>query len=155
MHRKALEIWKELSVENRSAYIGNVADSCYNLGNLYYETRRYKKAEEMHQKALEIREELSVENRSAYIGSVAGSCNNLGNVYYKTEQYKKSENMYKKALHIYAELKELGADEDGTGNVIIIYKNLSVLYRTIGQTREAERIDSIIESIRKDNENES
>ena len=155
MYRKALEIYRELSEENRSAYIGDVADSCNNLGNVYYKTGRYEEAEKLHRKALEIREELSTENRSAYIGRVADSCNNLGNVYYKTEQYKKSENMYKKALHIYAELKELGADEDGTGNVIIIYKNLSVLYRTIGQTREAERIDSIIESIRKDNENES
>ena len=94
-----LDVYKRQ--ENHSAYIGNVAMTCNNLGALYYNTKRYKEVEEMYKEALGIYRELAKENRSAHIGNVADTCNNLGALYYNTKRYKEVEEMCKEALKIY------------------------------------------------------
>ena len=68
-----MEIRRELAETNRDAYIGDMAMTLNNLGNLHDDLTRYDEAEKEYLEALEIRRKLAKANRDAYIGDVAKS----------------------------------------------------------------------------------
>ena len=148
-YQEVLKIMRELSKTNRSAYIGKVADICFNLGSLYKDIGKYKEGEKKLQEALEIRRELSKTNRSAYIGYVAKSCNNLGILYKATERYEEAEEKYEEALEIYRELSETNRSAY-IGDVANSCNSLGILYKATGRYKEAEEMHQEALKIRRE-----
>ena len=133
-NQEAPEIKRDLSKTNKSA---QWAMDCNDIGEIYYEAKKYKAAEDKYQEALEIYRELSKTNRSAYIGEVANSCYNLGILYYKVKKYKEAEENWKEALEIYRELSKTNRSAY-IGDVAASCHYLGALYYAVGNYKDAE-----------------
>jgi tetratricopeptide (TPR) repeat protein len=133
---KALKEFKKL-VNNEDNY--NVATCLDNLGLLYIDSGRYKKAEsflieslEMRIRLLELnRSELTIDNLLEY----ANSLNNLGLLYNELCQYEKAEPRLLKAFEI--RRKYLRADHP---HLAVSINNLGILYFKQGNLDKVESL---------------
>ena len=132
MHRKALEIYRELSEKNRSVYIGSVATSCSNLGNVYGNTGRYEEAEAMYRKALEILEELSAESKDSWKDAVEAVYTALAHIYKETNQ---CEGL----LKIYTEFSTIDRNKYKE-KAAEVYCHLGDEYNNVKKYKEAEQM---------------
>jgi tetratricopeptide (TPR) repeat protein len=108
-----------------------------NLGNLYWNLREFKKAEESYTEALKIYRALAEKDPGAYEPDVAMTLNNLGNLYWNLREFKKAEESYTEALKIRRALaeKDPGAYEP---DVAMTLNNLGTLYRNLREFKKAE-----------------
>ena len=136
-YKNALEIRKRLYAKNPAAYALNLAETCNNLGLLYYDLKRYDNALKYYEEALRILEEHIQENPSAYAPYLASLSNNFGSLYYNLKQYDEAQGCYKEALEIqeklYAENPSAYAPDLATS-----YNNLGMLYRDLKKYDEAQ-----------------
>ncbi len=111
MHRKALEIHKELG------WLEGMANQYGSLGLIYCTGGDLDKAQEMHRKALEIYEKLG--HREA----MAIQYGNLGSVYRIRGDLEKAEEMHRMALEIAEQAGRIEAMANQYGNLGLIYQD--------------------------------
>jgi tetratricopeptide (TPR) repeat protein len=123
-HNKALEIRKEVLVENHP----DTAGSYNNIGDVYANLGKYDKALKYHNKALEIFKDVLGENHP----KTANSYNNIGIVYNNLGDYDKALEYYIKALEIKKTV--LGENHPATAGS---YNNIGVIYDELGDYDKA------------------
>ena len=90
----------------------DVAVTATNLGNIYYDMKRFQDSERYHQMALQIRQ-------NAYGNShpvVAQSTYNLAVLYEREKMYSKAESLYKKAIALWS--NSVGPTHPYVGNAL-------------------------------------
>ncbi|MFA8301019.1 MAG: tetratricopeptide repeat protein [Hyphomicrobiales bacterium] len=105
-YEEALSIYRDLTKENPSTYLPDLATSLNNLGVLQSSQNDYKSALKNYEEALSIRRDLTKENPSTYLPYVAGTLNNLGNLQSSQNDYKSALKNYEEALSIYRDLSK-------------------------------------------------
>mgnify|MGYP002654259134 CR=1 FL=1 len=88
-YQEALQIRRELAVENPRSFLPDVAMTLNNLANLHKNTNEMAIALAEYQEALQIYQELAVENPRSFLPYVAGTLINLS-IFYSENQPKKS-----------------------------------------------------------------
>ncbi|KAH7625168.1 Pfs, NB-ARC and TPR domain protein [Sordaria sp. MPI-SDFR-AT-0083] len=106
-----------------------ISHATYNLGLLYSDQGRLKKAETMYQRALEGSEKALGPDHT----STLDTANNLGLLYSHQGRLKEAETMYQRALE--GKEKALGPDHTSTLNTVC---SLGNLYLNQGRLKEAE-----------------
>lgn len=131
------EIYKQLVVEDPSAYMQKLAYSYSNLGVVYTATNRMKDAETKYLSAKKIREQLATDNSSVYQPDLAESYTNLGALYLDNNRKKEAEAEFLHAKELYAQL----AEENPSVHLRDLANsccNLGALYLNINRLEEAE-----------------
>jgi tetratricopeptide (TPR) repeat protein len=88
-YQEALQIRRELAVENPRSFLPDVATTLNNLAILHNDKNERLIAEQEYQEALQIRRELAVENPRSFLPDVAMTLLNLS-LFYLQDQPKKS-----------------------------------------------------------------
>ena len=136
-YKNALEIRKRLYAKNSSAYALNLAETCNNLGLLYYDLKRYGNALKYYEEALRILEEHTQENPSAYAPYLASLSNNFGSLYYNLKQYDEAQGCYKEAIGIRKKLYEENPAAYAS-DLAVTYNNFGMLCRDLKKYNEAQ-----------------
>jgi hypothetical protein len=76
-YQEALQIYRELAVENPRSFLQYVAGTLNNLAILHKNKNEMAIAEQKYQEALQIKKELAVENPRSFLPDVAMTLNNL------------------------------------------------------------------------------
>ena len=84
-YQEALQIRRELAVENPRSFLPDVAVTLNNLANLHKNKNERLIAEQEYQEALQIRRELAVENPRSFLPDVAMTLINLSIFYLQIE----------------------------------------------------------------------
>jgi tetratricopeptide (TPR) repeat protein len=103
-YQEALQIRRELAVENPRSFLYYVATTLNNLAVLHKNKNERLIAEQEYQEALEIYQELAVENPRSFLPDVAQTLNNLAILQKNTNEMPIAEQKYQEALQIYQEL---------------------------------------------------
>ena len=134
---ECMSIRAELCREHPETYEAVLADSYYNLANLYRVTQRFHESEAMYKSALAIRERLAKANPQAYESALADSYNNLANLYNDTQRYDDSETMHKSAIAIRERLAKANP-QAYEPDLARSYNNLAILYSDTQRFHESE-----------------
>ena len=135
---KALDIVRELVLQDEPTYLPNVAVTLNNLGLLQVAQNEYVKAEQSYDEALEIIRALAEVNPQAYFPNVAMTLNNLANLQYTKNEYVKAEQSYGEALKIYRDLGEVNP-QTFLPDVATTLNNLANLQRAKNEYVNAEQ----------------
>jgi tetratricopeptide (TPR) repeat protein len=136
-YQEALQITRELAVENPRSFLPDVAQTLNNLANLHSDTNEMAIAEQEYQEALQITRELAVENPRSFLPDVAMTLNNLANLHSDTNEMAIAEQEYQEALQIYRGL----AVENPRSFLFYVattLNNLAVLHRNKNEMVIAE-----------------
>ena len=90
----------------------DVAVTATNLGNIYYDMKRFQDSERYHQMALRIRQNAYGDSNPA----VAQSTYNLAVLYEREKMYSKAESLYQKAIALWSE--SVGPTHPYVGNAL-------------------------------------
>ncbi len=139
-HVEALEIYRELSKENPSAYLPNVATTLNNLGLLYSSDNRPKDSETAYDEALKIYRALSKENPSTYLPNMAGTLNNLGLLDSSDNRFTDSKKTYDETLKIYRSLSKENPGAFGIDFAITLVMGVELLNKPGEGLKEAREV---------------
>ncbi len=134
---KALNIYKQLALENSKRFEPLVAATLNNLGILYTDLNDYSKSERAYLEALEIYQRLVMSSPEQFQLDVATTLNNLGNMYVDLNAYNKAEEAYLKALEIRRQLA-MSNPEQFELDVATTLNNLGNMYADLNAYGRAE-----------------
>lgn len=137
-YQDALEIWKELAVQNPSVYEPYLAGSYNNLGAFYGDVvDRREEAERYLTKALEIYTRLAKSQPAVQLDQ-ANSYDNLGAFYScALGRRQEAEKCYQESQKIYERLAQ-AQPAVYESDLAMVYNNLGNLYSDDGRRQEAE-----------------
>ena len=121
--KKNIHFWKKClqdSIANHDPK--GIAVNSSNLGDVYFNMGRYKKAIQHYQKSLDVFTDIGV------LSGVAHGNSQLGNTSFRIGQYEKAVNHYGKALQISAKLDDrsgIAASNGHMGNVYLKFCNFA------------------------------
>ena len=104
-YQEALQIRRELAVENPRSFLPDVANTLNNLANLHQNKNEMAIAEQEYQEALQIRRELAVENPRSFLPKVAMTLLSLS-IFYSEDQPETSITLAEEALEIIKQFPE-------------------------------------------------
>jgi len=137
---KAIFFYNQANQEMKKDSLGTLsyASSCMRLGNLYYSTQKYQKAEPLYLEAKQIREKVLGKQDPAY----SSVCGNLANLYADIGQYRKAEPLYLEARQIRE--KMLGKEDltyaDACYNLATLYFDMGQYSKAVTYSLEAKKI---------------
>lgn len=106
-HRKALELYRFLAINNPDKYLPEFAIALGNLAScIGVDLSKYDETVKYYTKSIKILGELYQKDSSTYAPYLAGYHKNFGMFYEKMQQTEEAVANYKKALHFYKELDE-------------------------------------------------
>jgi tetratricopeptide (TPR) repeat protein len=126
-YQEALQIRRELAVENPRPFLPKVAMTLNNLAILHSDKNERLIAEQEYQEALQIRRELAVENPRSFLPDVAVTLNNLANLHRNKNEMAIAEQKYQEALQIRRELA-VENPRSFLPDVAMTLNNLAVLH---------------------------
>lgn len=128
IHKKALEIRKNLAETDSQKYLVDLSTTYNNLAVIYDNQHKFDDALEMFAKALKIRRDLSQQNK-AYLHYLGTTLHNLAGVYSAKGNKRKALVLYIEALDIYYKLAKTVSSEylynySGTlNNMALIFRD--------------------------------
>lgn len=127
-HLEAGKIYKEFSLDNTLASLGELAGSYNNLAVLYYNNQKVIQAQEYYFKALKIRQDLAKKNPKSYLMELGETLSNIGNLYATISDYSNTQKYYDWALEIKRERAKLYPQQYSV-NLAGTLINYSTFYR--------------------------
>ena len=103
---RALELRQPLTQQNDDAYLGDMARTLTNLGNLDRLQNRMDEARQHDDSALRIYRQLAQQNPDGYLPYVAATLNNLGSINRHRDRSEEAREQYEEALQIDRQLAE-------------------------------------------------
>jgi tetratricopeptide (TPR) repeat protein len=107
---QALELRRELVLQNPAVYLPDMATTLNNLGNLDRLEGRTEEARQQYEQALNIHRQLAQQNLEAYPPDLAMTLNNLGTLEESSAQMGVAQQHFAEALEIYRKMAEQDAD---------------------------------------------
>jgi tetratricopeptide (TPR) repeat protein len=136
---RALELRQPLTQQNDDAYLGDMARTLTNLGNLDRLQNRMEEARQHDDGALRIYRQLAQQNPDGYLPYVAATLNNLGSVNRHQDRPEEARKQYEEALQIDRQL--------AAGNPAKYLPNIAMMLNELGFV---DAIENRIDEARKD-----
>jgi tetratricopeptide (TPR) repeat protein len=136
---RALELRQPLTKQNEDAYLGDMARTLTNLGNLDRLQNRMEEARQHDDGALKIYRQLAQQNPDGYLPYVAATLNNLGSINRHQDRTEEARKQYEEALQIDRQL--------AAGNPAKYLPNMAMMLNELGFL---DAIENRIDEARKD-----
>jgi tetratricopeptide (TPR) repeat protein len=137
-YQEALQIRRELAVENPRSFLPDVAMTLNNLAILHQNKNEIAIAEQEYQEALQVTRELAVENPRSFLPYVATTLNNLAILHKNKNEMLIAEQEYQEALQIYQELA-VENPRSFLPDVAMTLNNLAILHTNKNEMVIAEQ----------------
>jgi tetratricopeptide (TPR) repeat protein len=134
--REAVEIYRELAIEEPGRYLPELARSLLFLGYSLKETWRWEDALSAAEEATRLCRQLSSGNPDAFLPDLAGSLNNLGNYLSNLGRHDEALATAKEAVGLYRRIARERPDAFLSGLAASL-SNLGEFFSALGQFEEA------------------
>ena len=136
--QEAIEIARELAVDNPNVCEVWVASIGSSMGDLLEDLNRLPEAEQMYSEALSIRRRLAKDNPAKFNGALASVLHNIGILNREKKSVEESEKAFAEAMLLYRELAEIGHEkyDASVANTLVEF---ATLHRDFGKKDLAER----------------
>jgi protein O-mannosyl-transferase len=121
---RALELRQPLTHQNEDVYLGDMARTLTNLGNLDRLQNRMEEARQHDDGALKIYRQLAEQNPDGYLPYVAATLNNLGSINRHQHRTEEARKQYEEALQIDRQL--------AAGNPAKYLPNMAMMLNELG-----------------------
>jgi len=135
LYEEALAIYRKLNEEDKR-HLLNIASALNNLGILYSDKNKYKKAEQFYEEALDIIRQLAQVNPQTFLRDIGLTLNNLGLLYWNKNEYEKAEQACEEALTIYRQLAQVNS-QTFLPDLASTLSNLGILYSDKNKYKKA------------------
>ncbi|MCQ2608680.1 MAG: tetratricopeptide repeat protein [Bacteroidales bacterium] len=136
--QKSIEIYENMSEDDRICYASDFANAENNLGILYYSQQNYEDAEKYYLRACKKWQESVQKGNNESLPNLAGVQNNLGILYMKQKKLVDAEKYYSLAVDTYSLLCETNSNSYQR-YLAVSQNNLGALYFDLGKYEDAEK----------------